>query len=78
MPYVLVTADFPNITTEERRKIYSCLTGKSWVKIHELERDIDTVWQGFFSDTVSEASAIRTAINDLFDLRVGTSGLKSC
>jgi hypothetical protein len=61
MPYVLVTADFPNVKNEERNIIYECLKEKKWTKITEPGRDIDTVWEGYW-ESVEEKKAIETAI----------------
>lgn len=64
MAYVLVSADFPGVTTDQRDKIYKCLEEKHWKKVKELGRDISTVWYGFFEEGGSEVGATQTAIND--------------
>ena len=63
MSYVLVTADFPRVTSDQRKIIYACLEKKNWKKIHEPGRDIDTVWEGFF-ETQLESQAIDIAIEN--------------
>lgn len=60
MSYIMVTADFPGVTLTQRNAIYKCLTDKSWTKVSEPGRDIDTVWYAAFKDEVSEAAAKRT------------------
>jgi hypothetical protein len=67
MAYILVTADFPQINGEQRKKIYECLNGKKWQKIHEPGRDIDTVWQASFEAGISEQRAIEITIEDFED-----------
>lgn len=64
MSYVIVTADFPDVTTEQRTKIYKCLQDKKWQKITELERDISTVWYASFKAEVDEKSAINLTIDE--------------
>jgi len=64
MSYVLVTADFPGVTTEQRDRIYKCLEEKMWHKVKEFGRDISTVWWASFKESVSEEGAIRTTISD--------------
>lgn len=61
MGYVLVTADFPDVSTSERESIYECLEEKRWKKITEFGRDITTVWEGH-SKTLSEKDFIQLAI----------------
>lgn len=62
--YVLVTADFPDVTSEQRTRIYKCLEEEKWKKVIEFGRDISTVWWASFEDTVAESSAIKITIND--------------
>jgi len=64
MAYVMVTADFPNVTSQQREKIYECLKNEKWTKVTEPGRDIDTVWYASFVEAVSEEEAIRISIND--------------
>ncbi len=64
MSYILVSADFPKITSEERQKIYQCLEKEKWRKITDPGRDISTVWEASFVDTASEDACIKTAVND--------------
>jgi hypothetical protein len=64
MSYVLVTADFPDVTDRERDEIYKCLEEKHWHKVHEHSRDIETVWWAVFENDVTEQNAIRMGIDD--------------
>jgi hypothetical protein len=64
MSYVLVTADFPGVSSTDRDKIYKCLEEKYWKKVTELGRDITTAWYDSFKDDVSEKGAINTTISD--------------
>ncbi len=65
--YVMVTADFPDVTSDERAKIYECLEKKNWTKIHNTGRDIDTVWYAQFKDGATYEGVIRTSKNDFCD-----------
>lgn len=67
MSYVMVSADFPGVNGEQRKKIYECLKEKKWVKVTEPGRDIDTVWYAKFQDTLSEQDCIRITIKDFDD-----------
>lgn len=62
--YILVTADFPGITTEEREKIYQLLAIKKWNKIRELGRDISTSWYASFAEGIPEKRAIEVTIEE--------------
>lgn len=64
MSYILVTADFPGVSADQRKKIYSLLAEKLWNKIHEPGRDIDTVWQASFQEGVSEENSIKETKSD--------------
>lgn len=64
MSFVLATADFPGVTGDQRSKIYDCLAKKSWTKITEPGRDIDTVWKAPFRADIPEKEAIRIAIEE--------------
>lgn len=64
MSYILVTADFPGIDTEQRNAIYECLEKKHWKKVKEYGRDISTVWHGTFAAGTTEAVAITTTKTD--------------
>ena len=57
MGYVLVTADFPEVTANQRKEIYERLDQEKWRKITEYGRDISTVWQAKFEDNIIEARA---------------------
>ena len=70
MAHILVTADFPSVTTEQRNKIYKCLADKYWQKIHEPGRDIDTVWQASFGEGITEARAIEITIQEFDDCSI--------
>lgn len=63
MSYVIVSADFPGVTTAQRNEIYTCLKEKEWHKVTEPGRDIDTVWYASFAINSKEVDCIRTAIN---------------
>lgn len=60
MPYILVTADFPGVLSENRKKINECLNTKNIKKVHEPGRDIDTVWEAY--STSDETTAINNVI----------------
>ena len=64
MSYVLITADFPGITSEQRKKIYENLEKEKYVKVHEVGRDIDTVWYAKFDEVVSEKRCLEIAIGE--------------
>ena len=64
MSFVLVTADFPDVTSTQRQSIYYCLDENKWKKVTELGRDVSTVWYAEFSSEVSESSAIRISIDE--------------
>ena len=67
MSYIMVTADFPKVTPEQRQKIYDCLKGKNWVKVEDPGRDISTTWQGSFDDSSLEDNCKTTAINNFVE-----------
>ena len=67
MSYVTVSADFPSVTTEQRKKIYECIKEKGWTKVIEPGRDIDTVWYAQFTDAASEQGCINTTKADFVD-----------
>jgi hypothetical protein len=62
MGYVLITADFPEVSSAQRDLIYKCLEQKNIVKIREFERDISTVWQAYYPNLV-EADDIKNTIS---------------
>ncbi|MFZ2205540.1 MAG: hypothetical protein WAV23_03035 [Minisyncoccia bacterium] len=64
MSYIMVSGDFPDINSEQRKKIYECLKLKNWKKVTEPGRDIDTVWYGSFVESVSEVDAKRITKSD--------------
>jgi hypothetical protein len=64
MSFVLVTADFPDITNEQRTEIYEKLVLEKYVKVHEKSRDIDTVWYAKFAETITEAKCLEITINE--------------
>ncbi len=57
----MVSADFPDVTSAQRDKIYDCLGKKNWTKFTNISRDISTSWLGYFSSEVSEQSALETS-----------------
>lgn len=65
--YVMVSADFPGVTSDQRTKIYENLKSEKWVKVTEVGRDISTVWYASFEDTVSLESAINISKNDFIN-----------
>jgi len=62
--YVMVSADFPGVTDEQRKVIYDCLSKDKWTNIHTHGRDISTVWKASFKDGVTNDEAISTAKSD--------------
>lgn len=56
--YVMVTADFPDIKSEDRTQIYGCLRKERWNKIENVERDVSTVWYKPFEDSLSYGVAV--------------------
>lgn len=64
MSFVLVTADFPGVSSDQREKIYECLVKEKWQKVKEFGRDISTVWYASFNPDVSEKTAIEISIKD--------------
>ena len=61
--YVMVTADFPDVDSSKRAKMYECLKEKNWEKISEVGRDISTVWHTSFKEDVSYTEAINISKN---------------
>lgn len=59
MSYILLTADFPGVTSDQRTKIYESLKKESWQKVTEAGRDVSTAWFAQFDDSFTEKSAIR-------------------
>lgn len=57
MSYIMVLADFPEITQKQRQKIYARLQKANWIKVTESERNIGTIWYASFMDNVSEETA---------------------
>jgi hypothetical protein len=47
MSYIIVHAQFPETTNEERNEIYKNLDSKGWKKIHTIGIDVSTIWQLF-------------------------------
>ncbi len=64
MPYALVTADFPGITTEQRKEIYARLKIKQWLKIKEFGPQIFTIWQASFREDVTDTEIKQATIED--------------
>ena len=48
MGYVVVTAELPGITPDQRTLIDECLKKKDWVKATEFTGNIPTVWHRHF------------------------------
>ena len=64
MSYVLVSADFPGVSSDQRGKIYECLEKEKWIKVKEFGRDVSTVWYASFKDNVTEENSIHVTIKD--------------
>jgi hypothetical protein len=64
MSCVIVKADFPGTTAEQREKIYEALERANWDKVHSAGNGKDPVWYASFPTTISETILIKTAIND--------------
>ena len=67
MGYVMVSADFPDVTSAQRDIIYDCLEKKNWTKFTNIGRDISTSWFGYFSSEVSEQSALEISKRNFVD-----------
>ena len=65
--YVMTSADFPGVTSDQRAKIYEYLKNEKWVKVTEAGRDVSTVWYALFLDSVSLESAISISKNDFIN-----------
>lgn len=65
--YVMVTADFPDVDSSKRTKIYECLKEKKWEKINEVGRDISTVWYASFKENVAYTEAIDISKKDFIN-----------
>ena len=63
----MVSADFPDVDSAKRKKIYECLKEKKWKKIKDAGRDISTVWYASFEDEATYKGAIRTSKNDFIN-----------
>jgi len=61
--YVLTTADFPRVSDERRRKIYSCLKANQWYKVGTLGRNITTVWQAVFNGDPTDEADVKKAMS---------------
>lgn len=53
--YVMVSADFPNIDSSKREKIYECLKKNNWNKFENVGRDISTTWWASYDDKYSDS-----------------------
>jgi hypothetical protein len=60
MAFVLVTADFPEILSEEILEIFTRLEEQHWVKLHDHELPVNTIW---FNTVIAEKAedAIKAA-----------------
>jgi hypothetical protein len=67
MAYILVSADFPGVTAEQRDEIYRALKKANWQKVTEFGRDISTTWYASFKEGASESGAIQTTKNNFTD-----------
>lgn len=64
MSWVMVTADFPNVSSDQRQRIYDCLERAKWKKVENIGRDISTVWYARFEENVSDEVAIQISDAD--------------
>lgn len=62
--YVMVSADFPDIDSSERDKIYECLKKLNWNKFENIGRDISTTWWALFKDEASDAGVKSTTVSE--------------
>ncbi len=62
--YALVSADFPEITSIQREKIYERLKNKNWEKFENVGRDITTCWYANFDSVATDSGIIQTTINE--------------
>ena len=62
--YAMVSADFPDVTSTQRDKIYICLGEKKWHKFKNLGRDISTTWWAHFDDDFTESEIISTSVSE--------------
>ncbi len=60
----MVSADFPDVTSAQRDKIYECLEKEMWVKYTNIGRDISTTWYASFKSTIPEERALEISKND--------------
>lgn len=67
MSYILITADFPGLSTEHYVHISSSLEQKYWRRVSESETGINTAWYRFFPNDISEETAKNTAIRNFAD-----------
>jgi hypothetical protein len=44
MSFVLVTADFPEILSEEISEIFNRLEEQNWIKLHDHQLPVNTIW----------------------------------
>ena len=45
----VVHAQFPQVTNEERAKIYEKLKNENWTKIHTIGLDVSTIWYASYN-----------------------------
>jgi hypothetical protein len=64
MPYIIVVADFPGVTSEKRKQIFECLQKEKWKRVEGLGLDVLSTWFAKFKDGTKEETAIETTIKD--------------
>jgi len=64
MSYILISAEFPEVTPEHYNHIASELEQRYWRKSNEQEISINTTWLRFFPNDISEETAKNTAIRN--------------
>ena len=67
MSYILITADFPGVASDNHVYISSNLEQKYWRKVSEQDTCINTTWYRFFPNDISEETAKNTAIRNFID-----------
>lgn len=64
MSYILITADFPEVTPAHFTQISGNLEQKYWKKVDENSCCVNTTWYRFFPNDISEETAKNTAIRN--------------
>jgi hypothetical protein len=61
MSFVIISADFPGVRTEEMSEIYKRLKSGSWEQRHDHDGAINTTWMTSFVPGILESEAIKIA-----------------